>query len=991
MSWEVASEHIEDWGRLQVVIGGNDLTFYRDIPTIVNGWGTAEPFSDTNATITFPGITSFEEIADLPFSKYDDVAIQHVHPTTNEVLKNLFEGFIVSIDDDLSGNSNALTVECLGAMFQADFMIKTPTFNDYNFDSAAAIKEELDTRIDHYGLRLKPLTQHTYSNIESRNRGSFNPLLTGWIQELLSKSYTQAFMIENEEAVAISWNPTGDPDGYMITGNFGSFISFGEDFPNWGSWSYLIEFLIWFDDNPRRAFADTALLPDGTGLYAVTQDGQVIFLSDDSFGDPSKNLGDIQGHWWEVKAIQVTPTGEGYYLMDSHGIVHPFGDAVKRGTSPWPLDPSFTRPDEFVDMALTPSGEGYYLLTKYGWIYSYGDATDFSPLNVASLDDFVTTAVAIVAYEDGAWVLASDGEIFAFSWTGSVPHLGDIYTRIANGEPVELYGEAPHVDLEKNPPNIPAPDGIPREGSGYAMLRSDGHVTHYNMWDGYGFAQYSLNPSAGGNVYQWTLMKDPGRQLRMSVKNVWTNHWSISVGTPGVSHSLTRDWTANPNVFFGEGIDDQNCRWRNTKYPNIRPDDAPIWPGYNFSLTQNQNAPAVTQWQERMIWFGYRHVGLTVDGHFGQVDAYAARLFQHRHGITADGVVGAQTWAAVFEVGESQGDASNAYYAPIAFDPEVEPFIYSSANTIKGPNPSFDKSLMRIETFENYGEGISQADATISARARMKRGAFNEEASNAGYFGTITLTSDPAEGSRFDIRAGENILYKNYRGQDTRFHISAVDIDMNSLSVTLTVDTEARDAMTIANLIQRNKESNEVGNIRTRRLGMGTTVEDRIAVWDCANGAGVIPRHGIAAGAWNVLRIPVGEFGEVVQTHIKTDIPAELSVAVFDRPIYANELRDLGDPRDEDYWKNFPEYKGLVVSWGGFENMAGYYPGRQSDEDPKTGVLLDRASWVYWTTERPWIWVALWSEFTTYIQGRLYPGTEGVGLVPDISSLPEIT
>lgn len=962
-NWDVDTEIIEDWGRLQVVIGNTDLTFYRGVPTIVEEWGTAEPFSDDTCGLRFPGITSFEDLDELPFEKFDNVSIQHIDPDGN-IVKNVFEGIISSMDDNLSENDNGITVDCIGALYQADLMIKTPTINDYKFDIATAIKEELDLRIDHYGLRLKKMVEHTYCNIASRNRGSYNQLLTGWIQEQLAKAHTHIFLLGGEEAVALTWLDNDDYQGYFITGNWGTHLSFGrnDQFPNWGSWSYLILFFILFEDKPELQIADVVAFPGQDGIYSISQEGQVAIHSDDRFGDPTRHLGDRTGHPYEIKAMEVVPDEDnlGYWMMDRRGRVYAHGSAVNYGNGTWPLPTQFGREDEYVDMTCTPSGNGYYLLTKYGFVFPFGDATDYGVLRNQYLDSFSTESVAIAAYGVGYYVLASDGQVSEFG-NPFVPHLGDRDNKNTD-----------YVDM----------DVVDKNGAtqGYALLRSNGELFNYSNFTNYGDGLWGIFPDAGGISHQWTLLKHPGRQLEMRVKDTWNTHWTVSVGTPGVTHTLSRDWTQLPNVYFGEGVNRYNCRWRNTKYPNIHPDDAPVWPGYEFSTTVNNTSAAVTTWQQGMKDRGWE---INVDGVYSAGDERLCRQVQAQWGIEVDGEVGAQTWAATFQVGQGAGDASNAYYAPLAILPEVEPFIYDNSGAIQGANPYFDKNTVRVETYENYGEGINKGDSTISARSRLKK-----DTQYPGWYGTIVLKTDPEEGSRFDIRAGENILYKNYRGEDVKLHISAARISPGDMSVTLTVDSNSRDAMTLANILMREKETNDPGSIRTRRASAAKQSEDRTVVWDCENGAGVIPRHGITGGLWNVLKIPVGEFGEVVQTDIRNEATAAMSAAIFDRPITANELAALGSPSDEDYWKNFPEYKGLIISWGGFENMAGYYPGRQSDEDPKTGVLIDRASWVYWTTEAPWIWVALWCEQTTWIEGRLYPGTEGVGLVPDITSLP---
>jgi peptidoglycan hydrolase-like protein with peptidoglycan-binding domain len=53
----------------------------------------------------------------------------------------------------------------------------------------------------------------------------------------------------------------------------------------------------------------------------------------------------------------------------------------------------------------------------------------------------------------------------------------------------------------------------------------------------------------------------------------------------------------------------------------------------------------VASWQTRMNAIGYP---LAADGHFGPLSAAAARQLQAAKGLTVDGEVGPQTWAATF-------------------------------------------------------------------------------------------------------------------------------------------------------------------------------------------------------------------------------------------------------------------------------------------------------------------------------------------------------
>lgn len=954
MSLNVEEVVIEDWGRLQIVINGVDVTIWRGHPTLVHSFSYREPFSDVQASIEFPGITPFESEADYPFRQFYDIEINQLDKE-GRFVKNLFEGIVSSYNDNFGGSNSSMTVDCIGAMYQADMMLKVPSFNDYTFDIANGIQQELNNRIENYGLRLKKLPLNSYTNIGSRSRGSWNSLLTGWIQDLLNNAYTDGFMLKGEEACAIAFVDRERP-GYWALGNYGTNLTLGAYVPFYGSSSYLTYYTANLNNNTEMYMRDLAARPQMDGFWVMDRRGKVF-----CYGN-AEHHGDLFSAWAGARnawAIAPTSTGEGYWICDRLGKVWAFGDAVHYGDQP-SLPPVYGRADAVIDMSPMPNDDGYRLLTRCGKVHCYGSAT-YHGDDVALTSFYV--GIATTPSGDGYWFVNT---------LGRVKHKGDAVHYGETNSPDQWI-----VDIAAMP-----------DGEGYALLRDDGAMYYFGSAPDEGTFEWNIFAEHGAEIHQWTLLKDPGRQPRFQVKNMWDRHWHVTAGQPGVEIDLTRDYGWAPNVYYGEGVDtDTNCRWRNSKYPNIHPDPAPLWPGYNFGVNLNPSAAGVRQWEQAMR---DRNWPIVVDGNFTWDDNYWTRRFQQSAGLIVDGIVGPATWNATFQVGEGSGDATGAYIAPLAETMWVEPFLYGANGSIIGSNPNHLPEMVRIERYDNFGEHMTYVEAMISSQARLRRD------SGPNFYGTITLRTDPEEGHRFDIREGQNIVVKGYKGIDMFLHISEVNVNIDDLSVSLTVDTNARDAMTIAGLIARDRETNDPGRKRTRYNAAAKETEDRIAVWDCENGGGVVPRHAVYANQWQVVRIPTGEFGQVVQTYFKTDPASEFIVAIFDRPVTQSWLQSLGDPTNNaDYWKTFGdgELTGLVIAWGGggtSDEMCGYYPGRKADGDGITGVMLDRSSWNFWTYQPPWMWVAVYSTTTTFIEGRLYPGMELPGRVPDITGLPAL-
>ena len=72
---------------------------------------------------------------------------------------------------------------------------------------------------------------------------------------------------------------------------------------------------------------------------------------------------------------------------------------------------------------------------------------------------------------------------------------------------------------------------------------------------------------------------------------------------------------------------------------------APPWPGRYFEYPPLMSGADVAQWQEQMHFRGWQ---LETDGMYGPESAGICLTFQTEKGLTADGIVGPDTWAAAW-------------------------------------------------------------------------------------------------------------------------------------------------------------------------------------------------------------------------------------------------------------------------------------------------------------------------------------------------------
>jgi hypothetical protein len=130
-----------------------DVTFFRDVPALIDSMTYADPFGDATAVIRFPQITGFDgPYSDPPTNTVptDTVWLQEftniditwvpaepevsaypvLHPLTNsyglylhpEYSVKVWEGFIETIDPSVTG----VTVQCKGALYQLDRYFAKP-------------------------------------------------------------------------------------------------------------------------------------------------------------------------------------------------------------------------------------------------------------------------------------------------------------------------------------------------------------------------------------------------------------------------------------------------------------------------------------------------------------------------------------------------------------------------------------------------------------------------------------------------------------------------------------------------------------------------------------------------------------------------------------------------------------------------------------------------------------------------------------------------
>lgn len=202
---------------------------------------------------------------------------------------------------------------------------------------------------------------------------------------------------------------------------------------------------------------------------------------------------------------------------------------------------------------------------------------------------------------------------------------------------------------------------------------------------------------------------------------------------------------------------------------------------------------------------------------------------------SANVIYGAGTDLAgsAFSGAQVSTDGETTYYEPFAALPQVYPYDSS--------NPRLVPGMVRKESRITFPQGIDELAAREIAATQIRRFA------DPGYTGTVTLDVDPfLDGAPFDrrlIQAGGTILIKNFRGSDMLFHVTTAEVSFETGTVSLSIDTKFRDALTVAEVKARTRDALDPVNLL--QVGkQSVTVGDLLKPWSYSGGSGVIPSGG---------------------------------------------------------------------------------------------------------------------------------------------------
>jgi hypothetical protein len=469
-------------------------------------------------------------------------------------------------------------------------------------------------------------------------------------------------------------------------------------------------------------------------------------------------------------------------------------------------------------------------------------------------------------------------------------------------------------------------------------------------------------------------------------KDTTTVHVTLYTNDARVVPRLRPNLPDLPNTWFGDGVTKEGVRWRNARYPHIFQGPPPPFPNSGGTPLTVGDTDADTTSDDGVTVLNHNLVAIGrlaiteafVYGEYTTRTAAAIKEIQDDAGLTVNGSTNLATWKAVFNESVVGYSFAEAKVHPIVQASAVREFDYTSDGSVAGLNDNYDPKLRRKDRTIHFGPGTTMEQGIGFCRGQQIRAVgkqWSGEIDLVGGFGGFAgewgpddadFLNDPTTGaahilSQLGILPGMNAWLPLFDG-GTLVHIAGARVDRQSRTVTLTVDTQARDLLDLAAIKARNKEAGRsvrrewYAENRPSGSSGNMLMRDQFFGW---------LRHNVqlTGGQWNEIDVIVGQHGQVNRVDLRTiDHKAKFVVVFASRDISAARAkRRFGNPltTGAESWleqgdvQDLLEERVLLYATGDGKQPCGYWPRRhRNDNDevtnnPITGRHMDDATWTY--------------------------------------------
>lgn len=492
----------------------------------------------------------------------------------------------------------------------------------------------------------------------------------------------------------------------------------------------------------------------------------------------------------------------------------------------------------------------------------------------------------------------------------------------------------------------------------------------------------------------WTILPDPAlghKDIRLQPRQLSAGDFTVHAGAHGVKAKPREDRVDKVNTIYGEGVAPSGERWRNAKYPNLPPHYAPPFPhsaplerGMTNQDTDSGDGISILV---RELWsngvLAYDDDTTISTREFDAEVEDAVQEVQRDLNVARTGVVDEDLWKKIFMTSFEHMSFRGARFEPLAEIPETHYFNRGPDGSVIGINREWTRDVEPMEQFIGYGNQVTKREARRNSRGIIAR--------SAAINGTMTLTSDPAEMSRLDIRPGMTGKVCHLFGTGlagTKVYVSSVQIDWADprLPVTLAWSTNPRHYIDLATIKARQMEARRDPAAHWRHQLRRSTIVSDVDGWEGESGAGIVRRIELKGGRWNVFPMVAAARGQVGDFRLDIDPGCPFYLILFGDRIGPGRIwKRIGNPnvwhdkdKEESKFDHHSEWlrDQLAIEWWGRpDQRPGYFPKEQTTANgkpsghPANGRFRDEGMWEFFT-RKGFLYVAVYPMNDGVMTGR---------------------
>lgn len=496
---------------------------------------------------------------------------------------------------------------------------------------------------------------------------------------------------------------------------------------------------------------------------------------------------------------------------------------------------------------------------------------------------------------------------------------------------------------------------------------------------------------------QWTIMPGADGRYGMTRKDQTTIHATAYLDDSRVVGDLRSDMAEEPNRVFVTAVAPSGRRIRGAVYPGMIQGKAPRYPMNDGSTMTPGTTDADTDTGDGITVMILRLAAMKylaerdLPGGWDDDVSDAIRALRKDAGRFDNENMNPAVWGDLFDLSATGYSIRGSHIEPLAQDDAVRPYNLTASGAVKRRNPKYDASIPWVDVNVDMGPGVDSTHVRRWAARELHSG------DTPNWVGTIKVSNmgalvrgNHAPGSPIgasdvmpvrELRPGMNLRLPLFDG-GTTVHVSAVTINADG-TADLLVDTRARDAMKVWEIVKRNKATRRNPARRWVDDHRASTMQkDAIGEWDAVGGT--VPKIELPGAQWTVFPVVAGQEGTVRRLRLNLDdANAEYAVAIFGRRIGAKRLNHLvGNPlstsakarwSQESVRDRLDDRYLLLYAAGDDTQPCGYYPKTKGD----TGAVLngrwqDDAGFSYRTFDQPVLWVAIYPDRDSHLRaGRI--------------------